>query len=224
MRRLSNVVPHVGPSPTGRALVEALAPTQWLLDRAATGDLRLTQAGYLKPDVVRELARLLPSMDDWMFGVHREVDVHPVHAFRLWMMRTAGLLRKHKETLLLTRTGKALVDDPVALWQHLADTLVSSKADFDSDATVVTLIHLADDPAHTKMHLVAETMTALGWRFQGGLPITADDVWPVLRTTWALLENVGRGGSRRVRGSVLSGPALCLLRDALVEYSVSEPT
>jgi hypothetical protein len=222
MDRLSQFVPHVGPSPRGPELERALAPVQWLLDRATARDLPLTQAGYLKPADVQELAGLLPSMDDWIFGVHREVDVQPVLTFRLWLMRHGGLLRKYKGALIPTTKAKPLVDDPEALWLHLARHLIPTEPDFEVDAMVVALIHLAADPVHTKRHLVAEALTALGWSFRGGLPITASDVYAELNTAWALLDNVGRAKRDGRLNRTLSDPARCLLRDALVEYSVVE--
>ena len=97
----------------------ALAPFRWMLERATGDGLPLTAAGYLRPADVKAVAAELPTMDDWIFGITREVNVQPVLAFRQAMM-TARLIRKYKGTLRLTKAGREGLTDPSALWLQLA--------------------------------------------------------------------------------------------------------
>ena len=76
---------------------------------------RLTQAGYLPPASVEQLAGVLHLEDEWIGKLNREVQTYPVLEFRESVMRV-GLLRKSKGSLLLTRAGRELRDEPVKLW------------------------------------------------------------------------------------------------------------
>ncbi|WP_127793756.1 hypothetical protein [Agromyces sp. LHK192] len=44
---------------------------------------------------MQALSSVLPTMQDWIFAIHREIDVHPVLAFREYL-REIGLLRRFK--------------------------------------------------------------------------------------------------------------------------------
>lgn len=221
MDRLTRFVPTAGPTPSGRDLETALAPVRWLVDRAAGGGVPLTQAGYIRPADVTALAGMLPRMEDWIFPVKREGDVQPVHGFRRFVQR-AGLLRTSKGALVLTPAARKVRGNPQALWAHLAEHLVPSKPAFDEDCSVVCLIHLGSERRdRVSTATIATTLGHLGWAHQGGRPITRDDVQWVVNDLWDALGNVGPlAGSRRAREI---GPvAQALIRDALVEYTVTE--
>jgi hypothetical protein len=90
-------------------------PFSWLLDHVGESGIRLTQAGYLPSASVEQLAGVLHLEDEWIGKLNREVQTYPVLEFRESVMRV-GLLRKSKGSLLLTRAGRELRDEPVKLW------------------------------------------------------------------------------------------------------------
>lgn len=142
--RLTQLADTAGPSPTGRALTEALRGHQWLLDRAADGGIPLTSAGYLKPAEVASLAAELPAMSNWIFPINREVNSLPVLGFREYVVRT-GLLRKYKGTLVLTKVGKLAQSDQQMLWTYLAEHLIPTKHAFSEVVWIIVLLHFATD-------------------------------------------------------------------------------
>ena len=163
------------------------------------------------------MAEVVPTMQDWLWPVSREVDVHPLRHFRA-SMQSAGLLRKYKGTLLLTKLGRQLRQDPVRLWTHLRDRLVPADPPFDETACLVLLLRAATTPAG-RLHIgaIAETMGLLGWAHSGGQPVTEGDVWPVWNDLWVSLGNVGPGTAGQVADRTLSEAALSLVRDALLD-------
>ena len=79
----------------------------WFLERAdAEGGIPLTGAGYLRPADVEAASAVLPQMADWIGMNNREVHAVPLQMFRTSLQR-AGILRKHKGALLLTRRARA---------------------------------------------------------------------------------------------------------------------
>lgn len=215
--RLRQLVETAPPSPSGSALEVALRSHRWVLDRAADGGLPLTAAGYLKPADVVALAEVLPTMQDWPWSITREVDVHPLHHFRE-SLQSAGLLRKHQGRLVLTKTGQQARIDPARLWAQLRARLIPAKPAFDGFVGIVILLHAATTAEERlDMVAIARTMVSLGWSHQGGKPVLADDVWPVWNDLWAGIGNVGSLDGRGLMSRSLSGEALSLVRDVLLE-------
>jgi hypothetical protein len=214
--RLTQLVERAAPTPTGDDLAAALRAHQWLLDRAADDGIPLTAAGYLKPVDVQALASVLPVMDDWVFSISREVDARPVHGFRVHVQK-AGLLRKHKGTLLLSRAGQAAQADPAALWRHLAQHLVPAKPAFDETAGLLALLHAASSPLQrVDTDAIARTMGQLGWAHAEGKPVTPSDVQWVVNDVWDAIGGVGQNASARHGDRTPSAAAISLVRDALV--------
>jgi hypothetical protein len=54
--------------------------------------------------------------------------------------RRCRLVRKNKGTLVLTPTGRALRQDPGALWWHLTTSLSDAGADIERDAGTMLLL------------------------------------------------------------------------------------
>ncbi|MWB97646.1 hypothetical protein [Agromyces seonyuensis] len=200
----------------------ALTAHRWLLERADGDGIPLTAAGYLRPADVQALAAVLPSMQDWIFAVHREIDAHPVLDFREHL-RDIGLLRKFKGTLRLTRLGRAGLADGAALWQHLADQLVPAEAGFAADAAVVVLVHAATTPGgKLDVAVVAKTLTALGWSHRDGTPVAQGEVFGVWNDLWVAVGNVGERAGDRRSDRTLSDTARILVHDALFEEMPGE--
>ncbi|MCW4459954.1 hypothetical protein [Microbacterium sp. MPKO10] len=192
----------------------ALTAYRWLLEWADGDGLPLTASGYLKPADVRALAEVMPTMQYWIFKVTREIDVHPVLSFREYL-KEIGLLRKYKGTLRLSRAARALLGDPAGLWRYLADTLVPDEPQFDADASVVVLVHMATTDGDIDVNAVARTLTELGWAHRDGSGIGSGEVYEVWNDLWDVLGNVGVRSSARHRDRVLSPEARILINEAL---------
>lgn len=166
------------PEPTGPTEWAALSAFQWFLDQAADGGLDLTQAGYLKPAFVEQAATVLPSLQDWQ-GTTREVDAAPLFHLRTWL-QSAGLLRKYKGRLLLTKRGKKAQQDPASLWDLLAELLVpqDDPAKFDDHATALILLKAAQQSGRLALPEIANLMTEIGWRV-GTAQVTEYHLFPL---------------------------------------------
>ena len=209
--------PATRPSgPSGEELLLALAPHRWVLDRASGGGIPLTDAGCLKPADVKPLAAVLPTMDDWIFPINREVNAQPVLGFRRHL-QAVGLLRKYKGTLLLTRAALACRRDPGALWAHLTEYLIPTKPSFDQTAAVLALLHFATAPGgRVDTEAISQAMIELGWAHAGGKPVTTFDVQWVVNDVWDAIGNVGANVGKGVLDRTPGPAAIALIRDALL--------
>lgn len=216
--RLEQLATIAEPTPSTDQLTADLAPHLWLLERAANGGIPLTSAGYLKPEEVKSFAPLLPTMDDWIFPVTREVNTQPVLYFRDHLRRV-GLVRTTKSTLVATAAGRRASTDPEALWHHLADRIIPSRPGFDNLATTLILLHAGtSDGGDLNVEVIAQALGALGWRHAEGQPVLARDVYWVWNDVWAALGNVGQrpDTARRWHDRTLSPTAVALVRDTLL--------
>jgi hypothetical protein len=110
-----------------------------------------------------------------------------------------GLLRKHRGTLVLTKRGREVHNDPLALWWQLAERMPpASKDTCETQAGLILLATLAapstDDPDRT----IAEILAAIGWMGMDGTPMTpamagqaAWDTRTVLFRLGAFIEEPG---------------------------------
>lgn len=213
--RVAEVGANAGPSPTGTALRDALAAHLWFLDRAAApGGLPLTAAGWLKPAVLTEALTVLPTGVDWIHSATREIDVHIVSDFRV-ALQSDRLLRKHKNSLLLTAAGKTALADPAELWAFLAERLVVGGDDFTGSVAAVVLVHMATSDDKVDMGVVARTMAEAGWKDRDGVAATARELWPTYNALWTQLGNIGHRERKPLGNRRLSPPARALVRDAL---------
>ena len=140
---------------------QVVFPVQWLLRRVGPG-VRLTQAGYLPPAVVREA--LAAGLADPIGSSTREVDVFELGQLRSLCTRMR-LLRPVKGTLTVTKLGTRLADDPEALWWHLADGLPTDRDPFSRHQAglelLSVLVPLADD------ELAHDGYGSAAWRARG---------------------------------------------------------
>lgn len=199
---------------------QALVPHRWMLERASGDGLPLTAAGYLKPADARELAELLPEMRDYPWAGTREIDAHPVLAFREYL-RDIKLVRRYKGTLRLTPLGRECLADPERLWRHCADTLIGDPAIFGGHCSVTLAVYAATADRTIRPQRIARVLSAHGWRHSGGEPLGDRDVYPVWNELWARLSAVGTPDPEAGRGEFLpripSAAARALIRDALFE-------
>lgn len=200
--------------PDRQELVAALAAYRWFLDRAVHGGIKLTSAGYLKPDDVAAAAQVVPAMGDWIFPIYRERDVYPLWDFRE-SVRSIGLLRKHKGALLLTRAGAAAQRDPLMLWRHLATRLIPNKGnDFETVASLLLLAYAGTSTTPTiPVTAIANALSQLGWRRGDGQPLAAHDLYDL--NAYTLLINVSDRPTERGDRHHLSPAAAALARAAL---------
>lgn len=69
---------------------------------------------------------------DWIGMGNREDLTYPVLQLRQFAQRI-GLLRKYRGQLVATALGRALRDDPVGLWRHIAERISAGSSDRSSD-------------------------------------------------------------------------------------------
>ena len=155
----------------------SLRPFVWFLDRAADGGIPLTASGYLKPADVTAAAAVVPTVRGWIGKANREIDTTPILHFRK-ALQTLGLLRKHKDALLLTRAGRDAQAAWQALWNHLADRLVPGTNGFETDATLLLLLYAATSPdSELPLDTIAAALTQLGWQSSDGTAIVDHDLY-----------------------------------------------
>lgn len=196
----------------------ALLPHRWMLERASGDGLPLTAAGYLKPADARALAELLPDMHDYPWTGKREIDAHPVLAFREYL-RDIKLLRRYKGTLRLTPLGRECLADSERLWRHLADTLIGDSATFGGHCSVTLAVYAGTADRTIRAQRIARVLAAHGWRHSNSEPLGDRYVYPVWNDLWVALAAVGTPDPEAGRGEFLpripSAEARALIRDAL---------
>jgi Plasmid pRiA4b ORF-3-like protein len=206
-----------------RATVDAataarmVGPYVWLLDRVGADGIALTGAGYLPPvHVVAAMAELDFSAE-WPFATSRESDTRPVLDLRASATRM-GLLRKHRGRLLVTSRGRAVADDPVALWWHIAARLPIEPADPVRRQAGLLFLLAAASRSDEELHdTVAAFLADIGWASSDGEPLSggqagwaAWDTEAVVRHLGGISQGPGGGGARRptADGALLARAAL----------------
>src|SRR5699024_2084547 len=99
--RLIDVVSAPEP-PEPTELAEALRPVLWFLEHAGDGGIDLTQAGYMRPEMVIAASAVVPDQGTWYGKNNRENLAVHVLAVRA-ALQAVKLLRKYKGKLLPTR-------------------------------------------------------------------------------------------------------------------------
>lgn len=201
-----------------------VTPYSWLLDRVGDDGIKLTGAGYLPPVHVEAAMADLGLGEEWIGKGNREVQTIPV----LHLRQTAqamGLLRKHRGTLVLTKRGSAVRNDPLALWWHLAEQMPPKSRDAcETQAGLILLATLAarstEDPGTT----TAKILAAIGWGGVDGSPMTqymaSEAAWDtsfVLRRIGAYSNEPGsymRPDKPTPQGVLFAKAALRARRDA----------
>jgi len=128
---------------------EPLPTLRWLLRHAEAG-LRLTARHYIAPTLVGETARLFgwaPPRGSAVGGGsaggagsaegrYQELEVYPLHVLRGLAQHEMGAVRRIGASLLLSRTGRLMADDPAVLWHIGTAALIGPDDGTDPDFTV----------------------------------------------------------------------------------------
>lgn len=175
-----------------------LRPWRAVLDVVGDDGVQLTGAGWLPPAAVQRI-REEGGIKLIVGKGNREQHTMEVRRLREECVR-AGMLRKHKGQLLLTKRGRPCRDSSDELIAAIADSLARHKDDFTQDARVVSLLFIAADwqigpdsrwaadAAARGDELrpweigeafwddVAHLLNDMGWRVDGKLPVHRNDL------------------------------------------------
>lgn len=176
-----------------RAMTRMVHPVQWILHRVGDEGIRLTASGYLPPAVVAEVV-VGWGWSDEIYGMgNRESRLKPMVELRQHM-RQVGLLRVSKGTLLRTKKGRSLADDPRELWKYVARTFHKSREQIVGDATKILLLVIAaralersDDYGET----IALGLSTLGWVQPDFTPVTSEMAFKLVIEKWRMLRHFG---------------------------------
>ncbi|MGI5154434.1 hypothetical protein [Microbispora sp. CA-102843] len=165
-----------------------LEPLRWLLGLARTG-VRLTERLNVGRAVAAEAADRFGWGNRTRSGVVRgEADVPALTELRQIAVHDLGALRRSGRRLVLTTTGRNLLDDRAAMWQAATPTLLApapGEHDFEVSIRESALMILVDGDVVRDDDLrarVAEVVNGEGWRTtDGGRVGGADLTGPLAR-------------------------------------------
>ena len=150
---------------TDEQVAAAVHPYAHLLRTVGEG-VKLTDAGYLPPRIVKAVLVGL-TLGIRRGPGHRETQTLPVIALRESAV-ALGLLRKSRGTLLVTKVGRQLLDDPPGLWRHIAPRLPLGRP-YERDAGLIALLVAASgNDWYGSGRLGAALLDSLGWEVAGG--------------------------------------------------------
>ncbi len=175
--------------PDGRERAAMVGPWLHLLELVGDG-VPLTQAGYLRPDMVSDLAAPL-DVPDGMGKANREEHCRPVAMLRETAVEL-GLVRKLKGRLLPTARGRTLAADPDALWDWLVTRMPIGRSESSRDAGTVALLAVAtgEPAAEVVRRTGPAVLTGAGWRLADG-DIDSWAAYDAARSTLWVLDLTG---------------------------------
>lgn len=193
----------------------------WLLNHVGDDGIALTAAGYLPPTHVEAVAAVLDP-DDRLPGKKNREDLTPEILIFRESAQKLRLLRKYRGRLLLTPRGRALRDDPVALWWHIAEQMpITSKNPSEAQAGLLALTAVAADVEGRIDAFVAESLDALGWMTADYEPLTADYAARAWRDTRTVLRYLGGLTGRYVLDERATPDGVTFARAALTTWPTS---
>ncbi|MEU3307184.1 plasmid pRiA4b ORF-3 family protein [Nocardiopsis sp. NPDC006832] len=179
-----------GDEPGPATVKEMVRPYSWLLEYVGDDGVKLTGAGYLPPARVREAAAVLGLEGRWLGRANRESRTLPVLNLRESAQK-AGLLRKSKGRLLLTKAGQAVRDDPRAIWDHLAERMPPApRAEVERWGCLLMFLFVATGSRDVPGD-VADILTVMGWRVGEGMPVDPMAARDAAYEAWVVLETLG---------------------------------
>jgi hypothetical protein len=187
-------------------VAERMKPITWFLDRIGEG-ARLTQAGYLPTAMVREGWERFSWDLGWTDRPPRsEIEAIQVHELH-WLLRRLGAVRRRSHSLLLSRLGKRMQDDPEVSWRTVAEGLSDGEWP-RAAAEVFTLLLLDGEEKDRELAAQAtEIVAEAGWRTDGEPPDpkAVSAAWWVTRRPLAALGGIERAGDWTSRTTSLTG-------------------
>jgi hypothetical protein len=162
------------------AIEDALEPLVWLLGLASDG-LELTQTGALNRALVRAAVARYPhwwhELGDMPYREDEVAALYELHE----LARRMRLLRRKGRKLFLTARGAALRNDPPALLEACAETVLSSKP-FAAAVQELAAALLLAEPELEWDELDARVYAAIvddGWSAAGEPPEPRDVSWTI---------------------------------------------
>lgn len=143
-------------------------PYLTLLDVIGDG-VTLTQAGYLPPATVREVAERTGVVTWWIGTANREDLTPPVARLRD-SAQALGLLAARKGRLSPTAAGRKSRSNPLALWRHIVERLPLGRKEWQRDSGWIALAVVGSDaPVGRWDSEISDLMGLLGWMRGDGL-------------------------------------------------------
>lgn len=182
--------------------VEALVgPMRWLLAKAED-EITLSQSNYIARPLVLEAVEEF-GWWDWEKPPRSEADVPQLGDLRE-AAQARRLIRRRGKKLLATARGRAVADDPVALWRELACTLGGAD-EFGLMVAELTGLRLLDGAAigsETLAHAIGPILAEQGWRADGAPIVHRDVTWAVGERLywWRVLGLVDEERPRYIEG------------------------
>ncbi|WP_182908133.1 hypothetical protein [Microbispora sp. H13382] len=174
-----------------------LEPLRWLLGLARTG-VRLTERLNVGRAVAVEAAGRFGWADRTVRG---ENDVPALTELRQIAVDDLGALRRSGRRLVLTTTGRNLLDDRAALWEAATTTLLvpaPGEHDFEVSIRESALMILVDGGVVRDDELrdrVAEVVNGEGWRTTDGGRVGGADLTGPLARLRHRLDALGLGAA-----------------------------
>ncbi len=196
----------------------------WLLDRVGPAGIKLTAAGYLPPVHVEAAFEALGLADEWIGKGNREDQTVPVLVLRESATRL-GLLRKYRGTLLLTKAGTSVREDPSALWWYVARRLpLEAAGSIEHHVALLSLLGTAagwDVTSSSFRSLTASVLSRYGWHVDGG-PLAASNLWAVRDLSTDVLRQMEtRERDRRTMRRGTPTPGGRLLARAVLQHQAA---
>src|ERR1700743_625345 len=130
-----------GPAPPP----DALPTLGWLLGHADVG-LKLTARHYIPPAIITEAVDEFGWREQLPGALRQELDVFPLHTLRGLAQGEMGAIRRAGSSLVLTRTGRLMAEDPMPRWRigpaALVGTDDGSRPDFAVAVREASLLFL----------------------------------------------------------------------------------
>ncbi|WP_345528288.1 plasmid pRiA4b ORF-3 family protein [Nocardioides endophyticus] len=152
-----------GPTDVTEAEATRLTETYRIFLDIIGDGVTLTDAGYLPPAVVEQVAERTGIADWWIGKANREDLTFPVAGIRT-TARALGLVSVRKSRLSPTAAAIRCGPDPQALWHHIVDRLPLGTKDAERQAAWMALAVTGSGvPAQEWRGEISELLFALGW-------------------------------------------------------------